>query len=326
MEQATSISPKSKFKDLRKLYGYFRGYKHGHGKKTLIYENIRDCQKILRKYIKFIGTVVKKKFDCEEVYYEDLDILWKSATVIETASANYTSALKDDIDYEKIVEFIDLLVLKTPKGYDEIGEAYCPIDTNYSTEVSKYVEIGKLLCETDCIKNIKKEIDKLKHNETKPSSYAAIVAPSFTGKTQTAFTLSHLMDVFYVNIASAQKSREDFQDIYSAFDKISFLFSECVSYDMAEHKLSCKADNSATNLHNDDNMEASNLSYASEGKRYRVLGLILLLSRWKKLLKLEDPVEWFHRYRQVNCAIIPKLSVLEFKKHCRGKTLNCFIF
>ena len=326
MEQATSISPTSKVKDLRKLYGYFKGYEE-HGNNTLLYENISSCTDLLKKYFKFIGKVIKKKFDCDEVLYEDLNILWKSANVIQTASANYTSALDVDDDYEKVDEFVDLLISKTPKAYEEIGDAYCPFDTKYLSEISKYVEIGKILCETDCIKNIKKEIDKLKHNETKPSSYAAIVAPSFTGKTQTAFTLSHLMDVFYINIASAKKSREDFQDIYSAFDKISTLFSYCVSKDMSEHNLSFKAYNSATNLHNnDDNLEASDLSYPSEEKRYRVLGLILLLSRWKKLLKLEDPVEWLHRYSQVNRAVIPKLSVLEFKQHCGGKKTRLFNF
>ena len=319
MEQATSISPTSKIKDLRRLFGYFKDFQHD--KESLIYLKLPECQKILRKYIDFIMIIANEKFYCVEVYYEDLDSLWKSANYIKTASANYTSALNDDNDYEKIIEFINLLILKCPNDHVKIGEAYRPIDTNYSAEISKYVEIGKLLCETDCITKIRDEIKNLEHNREDPSSYAAIVGPSFTGKTQTAFTLSHLMDVFYVNIASVKDYKDNienadsglggFQDIYSKFNKISTVFLEILRTDV----FNC-------NLEYEDSHTASKLSQPLN-RKYLLLGFILLLVRWKKLLNLKDPIQWFHRYRQVNRVIIPKLSIDEFNQKCIGKQ-SCF--
>ena len=297
-------------------------------------EMIQNCAEKLEKFISFIKFVTQNKSHCEEVYFEDLKEIWKLSNEFKTSTQNFKSSLKYRNHSGLLDKLFALLVLKTPENFSVIGYPFSPIDlspTSYSVEISKYLEIGKLLCETDCITKIRNEIKSLEHNKEDASSYAAIVGPSFTGKTQTAFTLSHLMDVFYVNLVSVKESSEDlqsfgpslggYQQIYTEFKPISKLFNKVLEKDISEQDLSPE-----------DARTASKLKNKKKG-RYFVLGLMLLLIRWKKLLDLQDPFQWFHRYKQIKRVIISELSVEEFEQKCIGKyifdiwfLLNLFIF
>ena len=302
--------------DLEDLVYYFKTFEFDESFIRLNLK-IKDYLEMMQKFILFISDVLSYKSHCVEVYFEDLHSIWEVSNLIKTASGNYTKALNNNIDRKNVDELLNLLMLIVPENHQIIkgrAEPYRPIDLNpdgYSTEVSKYVEIGKILCETDCITKIRNEIKNLEHNRDDASTYAAIIGPSFTGKTQTAFTLSHLMDVFYVNIASVNDSKDTIenngpylgglQDIYTKFNKISAVFLDI--------------------LRTDVHLESGG------NRKYLLLGLILLLVRWKKLLNLrdnlKDPIQWFHRYRQVNHVIIPKLSIEEFIQKCNGKQ-SCF--
>ena len=106
MEQATSISPTSKVKDCESFFEYFKGYKNTE-KILLLYENISSCRFIKKKYIKFIGIVVKRNLIVKK-FSRRFDILWKSANVIKTASK---IRFKCWWWLWKIDEFIDLWTL-----------------------------------------------------------------------------------------------------------------------------------------------------------------------------------------------------------------------
>ena len=329
MEEAswsTEEGADRELEDLENLVYYFKNFEFDE-RFIRLNLKIKDCIEMMQKFIAFISEVLSNKSHCVEVFFEDLRSIWEVSNLIKTASGNFTKALNNNIDRKNVDELLNLLMLIVPENHQVIkgrDEPYRPIDLNpdgYSTEISKYVEIGKILCETDCITKIRDEIKNLEFNRQSPSTYAAIVGPSFTGKTQTAFTLSHLMDVFYVNIASVKVSKDNienadsglggFQDIYSKFDKISTVFQEILRTDV----FNCK-------LEYEDSHTASKLSQPLN-RKYLLLGFILLLVRWKKLLNLKDPIQWFHRYRQVNHVIIPKLSIEEFNQKCNGKQ-RCF--
>ena len=61
------------------------------------------------------------------------------------------------------------------------------------------MDVGETLKHNEITERLLEQITRL-YTEADPiSMYSAIIGPSFIGKTQTAFTLSCLINVFYVN-------------------------------------------------------------------------------------------------------------------------------
>ena len=164
----------------------------------------------------------------------------------------------------------------------------------------------KMVEEIKCLKDISVE----GHAQANPgtSYYASIVGPRFMGKTQTAFTLSHKINVIYVNLLAAASEENDLsvQLIYAYFRQFSTLFFETIDKDMIawkEFKL------------------GPNLNNFREG--FYTLGLLYLLIR-SYAIKSEQSVEdRFLERINMQTASIPALNVCEFKERLNGNfTIN----
>ena len=67
---------------------------------------------------------------------------------LKTSTQNFECALNYRSHRKLLDEILALLVLNTPENFSVIGYPFSPIDlnpTSYSSEISKYLEIGKLL-------------------------------------------------------------------------------------------------------------------------------------------------------------------------------------
>ncbi len=110
-------------------------------------------------------------------------------------------------------------------------------------EVCQYISTGEKIKDAPEIQAIKNELLTLEISAAIPSIYVAIVGPSFMGKTQTAFALSHSLNLLYVNLTVLYSEYEisAAQPIYSPFAKISNIFSDCLRKDMKMIKSSFSA-------------------------------------------------------------------------------------
>ena len=176
-------------------------------------------------------------------------------------------------------------------------------------ELSRYIKVGEKMKDTIEISEIKTELQSLRLTSDMdlPSIFMAIVGPSYMGKTQSAFTLSHLMTVFYVNLLTAKdddkvnnsnRNRRS-QEIYAPFKVISGIFKKCLIFDFS----------------NTTSSRATNLGE----KEFQTLGLIYFL------LTLEKPAqvkERFLQYINIKNIVVPKMTTDNFESKIRGK-LEC---
>ena len=177
------------------------------------------------------------------------------------------------------------------------------------TELSRYIKVGEKMKDAIEISEIKTELQSLRLTSDMdlPSIFMAIVGPSYMGKTQSAFTLSHLMTVFYVNLLTAKdddkvnnsnRNRRS-QEIYAPFKVISGIFKKCLIFDFS----------------NTTSSRATNLGE----KEFQTLGLIYFL------LTLEKPAqvkERFLQYINIKNIVVPKMTTENFESKIRGK-LEC---
>lgn len=174
-----------------------------------------------------------------------------------------------------------------------------------------YLKIGEELKNEEAVQALKNDLSLLKFSSDDPNDfgyYAAIIGPSFMGKTQTAFTLSHLMNVMYVNLLSIDpqkkkstpiKSTIDLslsQAIYNAFLNFSELFSLTIEADLLEKEL--------------ENYSSNHLSNYKPG--FQTLGLLYCLIRRKSLNMNETAEENFLQVLNIKNALIPKMNCSQF--------------
>ena len=177
------------------------------------------------------------------------------------------------------------------------------------TELSRYIKVGEKMKDAIEISEIKTELQSLRLTSDMylPSIFMAIVGPSYMGKTQSAFTLSHLMTVFYVNLLTAKDDdkvnnsnlNRRSQEIYAPFKVISGIFKKCLIFDFS----------------NTTSSRATNLGE----KEFQTLGLIYFL------LTLEKPAqvkERFLQYINIKNIVVPKMTTENFESKIRGK-LEC---
>ena len=172
-----------------------------------------------------------------------------------------------------------------------------------------YLKIGEALKDEDSVKNLKNDLARLRTSGNDSCAYyAAIIGPSFLGKTQTAFTLSHVMNVIYVNLLAADIAVQGSdgslsQPIYNHFEDFSNLFYQTIDQDLKETK---------TN---------TSQSISSNNSGYQTLGLLYCLIRRKYLNpdKNESVEERFLHMLNIKTALVPKLNVLQFKHKMAGK-------
>ena len=175
------------------------------------------------------------------------------------------------------------------------------------TELSRYIKVGEKMKDAIEISEIKTELQSLRFppEMNLPSIYMAIVGPSYMGKTQSAFTLSHLMTVFYVNLLTAidvDVNIESSQEIYAPFEVISGIFKKCLRSDC----FNMTSSRGATNLVFSEN-------------EFQTLGLIYFLLTLERPTQVEDQ---FLQYININNIIVPKMTTNNFRSKIRGK-LDC---
>ena len=127
-------------------------------------------------------------------------------------------------------------------------------------------------------------------------AFASIVGPSLMGKTQFAFTLARAFKLFYINFSPRGGNQ---QDVYKAFDKMSFKIISIVSEDRA------KLGNADRTL-NSDNLATSCVN-------------IKLKTIWLLWYLMEDSTkydpeksEWFEYYLRPRTFKCKPMSILEY--------------
>ena len=140
-----------------------------------------------------------------------------------------------------------------------------------------------------------------------PSYYAAIIGPSYMGKTQSAFTLGHLMNVIYLNISQTclGESAGFSQPIYSLFKKLSDVFVIAFEQD----KLTSEYQKYMRTAH-------AISGYVSPIK---CLGLIYVLIRNRMLHPEYTPMDWFFNLINFENIIAPSMTIQQFEAKVAGK-------
>lgn len=157
-----------------------------------------DCKKKLDKVI----NICKKKNDFINVFLFEFNRLSKEIiTDIKSKSENYSLKIKSKDFISPLEKLLDSLnkniyliykieIVKSNEG---------SISSTSLVSTKAYIKIGEIMKESPKAVQIKQNLAELRSNgDGETSYYASIVGPSFLGKTQTAFTLSHHMIVFYV--------------------------------------------------------------------------------------------------------------------------------
>jgi hypothetical protein len=189
---------------------------------------------------------------------------------------------------------------------NETKHITCSISSNSFDSTKFYIKIGDILKDSEKAVAIKKALATLRSGgDGVTSYYASIVGPSFMGKTQTAFILSHHMTVFYVNLLSTfKKEYVTLQPIYNETAEFSGLFLDTIEADMEVLKMKGRKCNAHDLLR-------SNISFET-------LGLLFVLIYDQKLNPNLSVEERFVRWCTISEVLIPKLTVRVFMKKLRG--------
>ena len=173
-------------------------------------------------------------------------------------------------------------------------------------EVCQYISTGEKIKNAPEIQAIKNELLTLEISAAIPSIYVAIVGPSFMGKTQTAFALSHSLNLLYVNLTVLYSEYEisAAQPIYSPFAKISNIFSDCLRKDMEMIKSSFSA------------------AVLRIGGPFLTLGLIYHLICLEKPSSVE---EWVLQYINISYVSVTKLTVSQFNQQIKSKNISLWV-
>jgi len=221
-------------------------------------------------------------------------------------SDNYAN----EFDYENLLDLIENLTDSMNKNIflvNEITFIQSSSNLRNSFENTKsYIKIGEILKDSEKALKLKQELATLRsQGDGETSYYASIVGPSFLGKTQTAFILSHHMTVFYVNLLSTfDTGNVEMQPIYRETSGFSRLFLRTIQSDMIKIEKNSCSSNAHDLLH-------SRLEFET-------LGLLYVLIHDQKLNPNLSVEERFIRCCLLSQVTIPKLKVPDFNKKIRG--------
>ena len=210
--------------------------------------------------------------------------------------------------WNKVIIFSDKFILEVEKRNAILNESVViscdlPSFDTLPVEVCQYISTGEKIKNAPEIQAIKNELLTLEISAAIPSIYVAIVGPSLMGKTQTAFALSHSLNLLYVNLTVLYSEYEisATQPIYSPFAKISNIFSDCLRKDMEMIKSSFSA-----------------AVLSMEGP-FLTLGLIYHLICLEKPSSVE---EWVLQYINISYVSVTKLTVSQFNQQIQSKNIS----
>ena len=177
--------------------------------------------------------------------------------------------------------------------------------------IQSYLNIGANSLDDPRVDEIINELTQLKFaesdlNPSELSFYASIIGPSFMGKTQMAFTLSHKINVFYVNLLSANvgdRAAVFIQAIYTETNQIAKLFEKAITKDLESLK--------------EREIDPNILFKYSAG--FYTLGLLYVLIRNGTLNPGQSVDQRFLEFINVKEILAPRLTACQFKNILRGK-------
>ena len=213
--------------------------------------------------------------------------------------------------WNKVIIFSDKFILEVEKRNAILNESVViscdlPSFDTLPVEVCQYISTGEKIKNAPEIQAIKTELLTLEIGAAIPSIYVAIVGPSLMGKTQTAFALSHSLNLLYVNLTVLYSEYEisATQPIYSPFAKISNIFSDCLRKDMEMIKSSFSA------------------AVLRIGGPFLTLGLIYHLICLEKPSSVE---EWVLQYINISYVSVTKLTVSQFNQQIQSKNISLWV-
>ena len=184
-------------------------------------------------------------------------------------------------------------------------------------KLKRYVDKGRYLKDCSLTLKLKEELANLKIPGS-PSYYCALIGPHLLGKTQTSFTLSHLMDVFHININFGRffnfgRKKEDKKNIDLVTKSLSKLFLNAIGDDMNDTRRNYYEGGARAFLQHEEFV----------GKRFRFLGLTFMLLKWKRVKSAEfsDQEKWYSSFAAFESVVVKPLSQAEFKLKMQGKPL-----
>lgn len=166
----------------------------------------------------------------------------------------------------------------------------------------QYMHIGEHLSSNEETIRIKDELKTLIEPElNNVSRFAAVVCPSFAGKTQLAFTLSQNLKVIYVNFGI---SGNNDQKVYCAFSGISNIFRKILEAD---------SHNNTASLLKKTAHDLKNF----EGKLF-TLGLLAHLMSFP-FPEDRNKSKWFDQFLELKEVVISELSFNDFSAKFSSK-------
>jgi hypothetical protein len=269
-------------------------------------EILDDCDGNLQKIIKLCELQNDHDFPPFGTFLFEFNSLSKKIIdEFKLKTENYSNELSYK-DLKKNIKSLSKSMKKNIFLANETKLITCSISSNSFDSTKFYIKIGDILKDSEKAVAIKKELATLRSGgDGVTSYYASIVGPSFMGKTQTAFILSHHMTVFYVNLLSTFKKGDvTLQPIYNETAEFSRLFLRTIKADMEL----LEREKIVSNAHD---LLGSNISFET-------LGLLFVLIYDQKLNPNLSVEERFVRWCTISEVLIPKLTVRVFKKKLRG--------
>ena len=275
----------------------------------LISQIISETNTALYMLMKICLSAKNHSLFGSEVLAEELKTLFTDyIDKIKAESNNYIIALPE----KNVLEFLIVLSKKLNSNSFLDSTVVQRSATNYSVppEVLKsYINVGQAMFTDVLMTEIKESLQNLNYESElrNPSYYAAIIGPSYMGKTQSAFTLGHLMNVIYLNISQTclGESAGFSQPIYSLFKKLSDVFVIAFEQD----KLTSEYQKYMRTAH-------AISGYVSPIK---CLGLIYVLIRNRMLHPEYTPMDWFFNLINFENIIAPSMTIQQFEAKVAGK-------
>jgi len=281
---------------------------------------LEDCRNFLLLLLELLAEVEdKSKCFGIEVFLNDLKKLYQGPIQnIKSKSKDFTSELTLS-DYPAVVtlrkEFKALTYVR--KSIDS------GVVTNYSKFVDKissdsidhlipdlesYLNVGSALKDDQITQLFIAEIANIYLENYCVSPFISIVGPSCMGKTQTAFTLAHSIDVIYVNLSATLNTVLSNQNIYELFRGLAKIFLSCIKED-TDYLESAEILGHAEDI--------QNLTWP-----FKTLGLFYVLFQMRELKKHSSIKDWYLDLINIDSIMIPFLTVKDFKLKFKGTFFN----
>lgn len=260
-------------------------------------DEFEQLQSSCDQFSKYCKDIKMWKSSCSDIYHDELVAIFEAIEGIKSATSNDSVTLCDittllnNLRSALNVDFYDghVIIQGTEEPAEEIEEI----------EIKSYVDKGRYLKDSEITLKLKNELNAVS------LYYSALVGPSLMGKTQTAFTLSHHMTVFYVNCAGSKTE----QVICCAMRPIYKLFNGAVSEDRNDSRYDFER-NLGTGFF---------LKEKFKNYKWKTLGLIFTLLKWKSIHpQLDDPEAWFKSFWDIESVVLKPLSVDIFKFKMQG--------